>query len=248
MSEAAPLLMQIHDQFDVFDRYPYTDHSMISNIKISTRPQGYRVTTYPGGTGYGFDGLAIDLDTSEGMFSGDTPVRVETGRDYGPLMVLRVENVDETEDGALVTSGTIDIPVKREGLSLPGDPGFELFTELHDRIKTLKSPLREAIEVTGIKLDPTSFGFRESTGSTSFDHEQKKVTHHRTTAYDVAEDSMSVRIQLDATIRTNLGEEPSSVTAYRSGSLKQDGARFDLSMDALLTFSGLHSTVSKLYR
>jgi hypothetical protein len=247
MSEAAPLLQQVHDQFDTYDRYPYTDHSVISNIAITDRSMGYRVTTYPGGCGYGFDGFAIDLRTPNGMLSGDTPIRVETSRDYGGLMVLHVEEQAQDRDGLVTAHGTIDKPVACEGLTLPGDPGFELFAALHDQIQNLQTPLQDVVEVAGVNMYPISFDFKESTGSFSYDRDTKKVTHQRSTSYIVRDKDTSIEVNLDATVQTEVREEPNDIVVYRSGAIKHEGKEVMLDFDALLAFAGLHSTIRQLY-
>lgn len=247
MSEVSPVLQQIHDQFDVFDRYPYTDHSVISNIAIIDRPDGYRVTTYPGGSGYGYDGLAIDVNAPDGMLGGGSPSRVETSRDSGGLMTLSISEDIQERNGRLEVRGTLGALAAREGLTLPGDKGFELFSTLHDQLQGLRAPLQDAIEVAGHDVTPISFDFKESTGSTSYDHDAKKATHHRSTSYTVMSEDAPLRLKLDATTQTELREKPSGIVVYKAGLLEYKGEETALSFDALLAFSGLHSTIRKLY-
>lgn len=247
MSETVPLLQEIHDQFDTFDQYGYTDHSMISNIAIAHSPDGYRVTTYPGGCGYRFDGLAIDLTVPNGMFGGGAPTRVETSRDYGPLMVINVGGQTHHENGAVEIRGTLTSPAAREGLALPGDPGFELFAELHNRMQGLRAPLRNAVVAAGVAIEPMSFDFKESAGSCSYDHDAQIATHHRKATYLVQGRGPEVQVKLDATVQTPLREKPGSIVVYNAGSLTYEHREAPLSGDALLAFTGLHAAIRSLY-
>lgn len=246
MSEVAPILKQIHDEHDVYPRYGYTDHTKITKIEIASHPNGngYRITTYPGGSGFGFDGFAIDLSTQTGIFSDEIPSRVETSRDYGGLMVM---SVDEVAGGA-ISGGVISMPAAREGLLLPGDRGFELLTELHNQIRSLKEPIRDAIEVAGVTINPTEFNYSEYTGTSGPNQEKTARVHYRSSTYDVKDGNTHVQVELDATIETPFNEEPNPLVTYRSGLLTQEGRSHELSMDALVAFSGLHRAMGKLYR
>lgn len=249
MSESSPILMQIHDEFDTYERYPYTDHSLISNIRMASHPNGYRITTYPGGSGYGFDGFAIDVSAQAGIFSDIAPNRVETSRDYGGIMVFQVGDVHEDEDGITILDGTLDTPAAREGLVLPGDQGFELFTQLHHQLRNLKDPLKDSFEVAGVAINPTAFNFSESTGTSGPNKEGTARVHYRTSVYDAGDANNRARVTLDATQETEFTAKPSDLVVYRSGILEEEESQqpTELSMEALLAFSGLHGAISKLY-
>lgn len=251
MSESAPLLQQIHDGFDVYERYPYTDHSTITKIGITSADDTYRITTYPGGIGYGYDGLAIDVKARGGIFGEDEqPARVETSRDYGGLLIFDTQDVPEqNDDGLVIVGGTLSTPAKREGLLLPGDDGFELFTDLHRKLKALKAPLTEALQSSGIFLEPQLLQYHESTGNRSWNHDTELFVHHRSSKIEVTSDKDSFEFSLDGTEMNNLSENPASDMRYRAGVLEyQDGYRKDLATESLAAFSGLHKAMATLYR
>lgn len=254
MAETLPLLQQIHDQFDVYARYPYADHSMITKVDIQSGPNGYRLTTYPGGAGYGFDGLALDVEVPDGIFSQADPVRVEASRDHGKdLMVLNVESSSENEDGPMSITGTVGSFPAREGLVLPGDKGFDLFTDLHSRLRAFKEPLQDALKVAGINMVPTALGYNESTGFWSYDHERKIATHRRSSVYEVSSEHASAKVVLDGTVefngpvKTDSKSMADQLMVYRSGAAEALNQPTNISMEGLLAFSGLHSQLRKLY-
>jgi hypothetical protein len=247
MSEAVPLLQRIHDQFDVFEREPNTDHSVIRKIAITDRPGDYRVTTYPGGQGYGLDGFAIDVSTTNGMLGGGAPVKIEASRDYGPLLAWNVEEQVQLENDSVINSGTLGKLPAREALILPGDSGFELFAELHDQVQGLRAPLFDALTVADIPINPTSFDFKELTGTHTLNSTKDRVIHGHTTTYVVRDKSLSIQVNLDASRETKLSQMPSDVVVYHSGIVEYGGREAALSSHALLAFTGLHSAIRQLY-
>lgn len=247
MSEA--ILKKIHDTYDVYDRYPYTDHSMISSVNISSHPAGYVVTTYPGGLGTAFDGLRINVRARDGIFGSQLPHRVETSRDGG-LMTISVENI--SNDG--IMSGMIQgDPVKREGLALPDDPGFELFEELHEQLSNIKPEVAAVAGMCGLSQDPTIFNYRVSGGSVSFDHQRGVATHSRFDTYQIGSNqanSRPVSVILDATVQTAINKRPSQEVVYRKGRVHQgaDGRGVRLAEpEELIAFAGLNASIRKLY-
>lgn len=258
MTENTPTLQRIHDRFDTYERYPYTDHSMISKINIgATNPDRYTVTTYPGGCGSAYDGLVLDIEAAGGIFTDDAPARVQTSRDMGGLMVLSVEDATEDEE-TLELYGTVTNPPKIEGLVLPGDDGFELFAELQTKLAALQEPVESTISTLGINMRAQGLTYSETGGSTSFDHERKVTTHWRGLAMTVANADQTISVKLDGTSqepfsgRTIGSIEPPSLMVFRSGvaelTTSKSTERLEIGLESLVAFAGLHSQISELYR
>lgn len=144
MSERKPVLMSIHDRFDTFDRYPYTDHSVISRVKYSSREDGYTVKTYAGGLGNAYDGLVIDVQLESGK-----PVAAFLGRDWGGLMKLNIdaEEVMDPDSGLTKLTGKVDrLPQGTRVVVTAGQEGFALIQQLHDGLSGVRSNLNVMLQ------------------------------------------------------------------------------------------------------
>jgi hypothetical protein len=250
-----PILMNIHDQFDTYDRYPYTDHSEISRIAIASAMDGYRVTSYPGGIGNAYDGLVIDVKVPGGIFSDSEPVRAETSRDSGGLMVFTIGE-EQRDDDLIHATGTLTTPPKREGLLLPGDDGFGLISVMHEQIRALKEPVEQTVETLGIGVNATEFDIRQTGGSARYDHVNKVATFTRGSAMVVRSVEAEIGLDLDGTTQEPLGESISMsgdhLMVYKAGKADiTEGTHresFNLELDSLVAFAGLHSRIQQLYR
>lgn len=247
MTENSPTLMDIHDRFDIYPRYPHTDHSLISNIAIESLGDTYRITTYPGGTGTMFDGFVIDMNTPNGIFEAATPDSVQTSRNQGGMLIFTAQD-SIYEDGVITTTGTLSTPAAREGLILPGDDGFELFESLHEQVGSLKQPLQETLAVAGAEIEPVIFEYRANSGSSSYNHSAGTVRYKRLNSYRVGNGQQAVTVELDATVEVPMGERPDSQLFFQSGTMEQGAELSALSMEALLAFTGLQQTLQTLYR
>jgi hypothetical protein len=248
MLNNSSILKQLHDRFDVYDRYPHTDHSVISGIAIKSKPNGYRITTYPGGIGTAYDGFAIDVHANGQMFEDITPTRAETSRDRGGLMELRIENSSVDDRGYIALHGTVGTPAAREGLILPEDEEFSLIEEMHDQIKKIREPLHRALGAAGMSMNPISFNMHEWGKSQHYDHKRNKTTRQSFTTYEVSDDSGVAVFGLDGTVNTNIGEEPSPWVAYSRGiHANHVNEEAHLPVEALIAFSGVSNIIKRLY-
>jgi hypothetical protein len=263
MGSESPILQQIHDRFDTYERYPYTDHSVIINADITSSESGYSIKTYPGGIGYAFDGFVIDVQADGGLFGENGLSRVETSRDFGGLMGTSVEDERITDEGLIAIQGTaVNLP-KREGLLLPGDEGFEMFETLHREIQTIKPILAETIALVQTEIKPEIVVFKHKSGG---DGPGPKGTKTRKfygeTKIEVQDRSGNqLNVALDSTNLVGYDDprqalslkEPEQVV-YRAGKATLRYGRSqtqqirDLDILALTAFSGLHSQIQKLYR
>ena len=259
MAEISPILMRIHDSFDTYDRYPHTDHSVISNIAIRSSANAYAVTTYPGGYGTAFD--AFNLAVNVPIFGSDEPSRVETGRDSGGLMRLEIypEEVATNEAGAATLTGTLSEIPKIEGLVLPGDQGFELFPELHKKLQAIQPILEALLEpMCNVEIHPAMLSMRHKVGVSSFDLETRARTDHKSSIYEVTdlESGQVVRVELDATEHSERkgtanddGRSPTQMK-YTTGSVKTEGTLVGeqpLDDETLLGFTALQHDIASLY-
>lgn len=143
MIDQDPILLQIHDQFDDFDRYPYTDHSVISRIRFSEQSGGFKVKTYAGGIGNAYDGLVIAVREQDG-----SPKVAYLGRDWGGLMRISIESerLVDSVSGLTEMKGTIEGEVTSDWkVVTPDEPGFELFKKLSEQIAPIRQDLRNLL-------------------------------------------------------------------------------------------------------
>lgn len=197
--------MQVHDRFDVFERYSYTDHSRISKIAVAASADAYDITTYPGGYGFGFDGLRVSADVP--IFGEAAPSRVETSRDSGELLINFNQGTPDAIDAAEMlriarADGGINEVPKIETLTLPGDPGFDLFIELHAKLQKVHPVLLEALEPLCGRILPNTLKVRHKIGGTKYNHEERLMINERSSLLgvgDLATGGTEIIVELDAT-------------------------------------------------
>ena len=177
------VLKEIHDKFDTFGRYRYTDHSVISKIKIVRTSAGqYVITTYSGGIGF-----AIELNGIEKIIGSSPPNQVIVSRDYGPSLFLNVESVDE---GRLIElSDTVGQPPIENVYVERGNPDYGLFDILHTEIQGLQPTLSMLLRANNRAARGVAHFQVDSTGSTSFDHVKKIATFHREETVMIADEA-----------------------------------------------------------
>lgn len=256
MAENKPLLLEIHDQFDTFPRYPHTDHSKITKMDLTSTKDAYEVTTNPGGIGWAYDAFHIELDVP--VFSEQDPERVNTGRTSEGLMYFaQTQEPEVAESGIAITKGTLSGVPRREGLVLSGDPGFELFIELHRRVRALAAEFKELAEVFAPGITPDCIGLKHKFGAVSTKGGVK--IERKNSVFEFAQtDVISVKVELDATQRTKVERgngwitgASSPVMTYTGGTAEVAGEGRDtiisLGVDEVLAFTALQAKVSELY-
>ncbi|MEK6940519.1 MAG: hypothetical protein AABW49_01310 [Nanoarchaeota archaeon] len=185
------VLKEIHDKFDTFGRYRYTDHSVISKIKIVRTSAGqYVITTYPGGIGSAFDALAIEFNGIEKIIGSSPPNQVIVSRDYGPSLFLNVESAESVDEGRLIEmSGTVEQPPIENVYVERGNPDYGLFDILHTEIQGLQPTLSMLLRANNRAARGVAHFQVDSTGSTSFDHVKKIATFHREETVMIADEA-----------------------------------------------------------
>ena len=243
--------------YDKFNRHPvtdsYADYSRIGRIGIASNKNAYRIVAHPGRT---ILGLNIDITVPGGIFSKGAPTRVETSPNFGSLVGMKV---DESSQGANIGTkrGELAQPPATEVLLLPGDEGFELFTQLHTQVSALEPIVGDTIATAGIVLDPTLLGVSdENSGTQMLDPLTGGTIHCRDLRYQVGNASGNTfRATLDGSVITPGGvqigrkEHPNgSLPVFRSGTYRVD-AQPDrpLNFDSLIAFSGLQCAIQELY-
>jgi hypothetical protein len=265
MSAQRPVIQQIRDRFDHFGD-TIGDRSTTSSIKITPRPDGYAVTSYPNGT-YGFEGFTLDVRVPQGMFNEAGPTRVELSREKDGLMRFSIQETAE-EQGMMAIRGAIEPAVARESLMLPGDPGFELFDQLHAELAARRTVVADAIGTLGVILEPTSFTYHSQVQSAGrYDHQNRIATHERKATLEVsgmhaeAADHMHASIELDGSQTApmpddyrNVNWPPEYPMVFRAGTIGVGWAtgslyvRRELGDESLMAFAALHANFATLYR
>jgi len=218
-----PILMRIQT-FDVYEQDPDVDYSMISGIKISDRPDGYRLTTYPGGNISACDGLAIDVKSPGGIFSNQSPDAATISRDLGEL-----------------------ISPATEGLVLPSDSSFKLIDELHRRIQAYKSPLCAAMSIAGVHIEPDSFTLQDT--EETICHVKNRAKHSKVAVFGVSDSENDVVFNLDSTVYTKKRKRSSNVVSYDAGTVElSNHGSYKMPADARLAFSALRNSIRNLYQ
>lgn len=260
------ILKEIHDKFDTFPRYPYSDHSLVDRIKISTslKTGNYEITTFPGGCGSAYDGFVIELCGVEQLIGGDEPRTVKVGRNYGGLIALNIDAVEPQEDGMVVLNGTVagEMP-NEEGSIAPSQSDYVLFKRLHAEIQEFRPTLQRLLDmfIPG-KEDVAHFEFDFTGGSVGYDYDKKIATHvlgSKILVSDIAK-RRAVYVNLDATARVPFGEEIGDFV-YRKGDFlstvpkpvepgitKLELVTTPLTQEQLQAFTSLHNELKKLYQ
>lgn len=268
MTVRRPVMQEIRDRFDHFGK-TIGDRSQTSSIKIVRQPYGYAITSYPKGT-YGFEGFTADVHAPEGIFGNAGPTRVEMSREKDGLLWLQAE--ESTEDfGRMTVRGRVAPQAARESLALPGDPGFELFDQLHAELAARRTVVADAIGTLGVTIEPATLAYHSQVSSIGrYNYEKRVATHERRTTLTVtgmhaeAADYMIADIELDGSQTAPLpgkGEPltdtqwpPEYPMMFRSGVIGASWAtgslyvRRELGDESLTAFAGLHASFATLYR
>lgn len=257
-----PILQQIQDKFDVYEQVSDFAGSDIYRIGIDSSENGYEIVAYRGG----YDGLRLAIEAEGGIFGTAGPKRVETSKDYGEVLLVNFEEPSSSMvDGSI--KGTISKPAAREGLILPGDEGFELFTALHEKIQGIKFPIQLACDmvVPHLMEEPKTFAL-EDEDLGHWNHGDGTWTHKKTSEYRIADErgeKIVVFLHADALVEDEdqeMYEEFEDRYIYTSGGARiEEGDSFDISIfkprnelarlfgGALSDFSYLHGKIEDLY-
>ncbi len=246
----------VKEIYDRFDRNPvkdrHADYSRIGQMSIEGHANGYRLVARPGNT---LLGMNIDVTVPGGIFSTQKPTKVETSPNFGGLKPMKT--TPSESPGSM--KGKMDSLPAVEGLTLPGDPNFDLFFDLHEQVSRLKSLVADAIATMRLSMEPLDFSLAEKSGKRVYSQATDSCTWHRKVTYDVTSiDYSSIRFELDGSIVTpgsvNLkapapdGILPGTLPVFREGAAQLGAqAREELSLDTLLAFSSLQSSIEKIY-
>jgi hypothetical protein len=255
MNIEAPILQRIHDKFDTYRRYPYTDHSVITSADINSNRNGYMIKTYPGGCGSGYDGFEMNIKAEEGIFGEKGPQLVTTGRNNGGLITMQFESLTLTKDGLIQAEGKISkIPAKM-GLIFPNDEGFKLFEELHQKLQGLRQIMAQTANLIQSGINLTTLTFKDRGGGARYDYDKKTITESGSTLFEVSNDSGDyITADFDSTQIIPFAEEKKPVELiYCAGKAKVKYGNLkpeikDLDPTALTVFKSLHDEVEKLYK
>lgn len=266
MSEQKPLIQEIHDRFDHFGT-TIGNSACTSSIKIACNRQGYSVTAYPQNT-YGYEGFTMEITAPEGIFGDAAPTKVEMSREKDEGMRINFDEVIAEGRGSLTAFVKVEPHAAREGLVLPGDPGFELFDQLHSELAARRSVVREAIGTLGIDAAPLWLQYTSQNWSVGhYDHDNKLATHERATLIEVDArddaiiDNVNIQIKLDGS-RTvpMLGGHTSAVfppeypMVFCTGKGEANWEstykvkHLEANDTALMSFAALHASFARLYR
>jgi hypothetical protein len=236
--------------YDRFDRHPvtdsYADYSKIGHITIACSGDRYRLVAYPGRT---ILGLNIDITAPGGIFGSSAPEKVETSPNFGGLARVDPEEPLENAETTDTRRGTLSRPPAAENLILPGDPGFELFDQLHAQVGALKSVITKTVATTGITIEPAQLQMHGRTGIQMHDYATGSTKHVRSRNYEITSiDDYVFATELDGSVVAPQGVEPSSVPVFRAGNYSLDGQHpQSLALDSLVAFSGLEVAIQRLY-
>ena len=274
MTETIPLVQAIRDRFELEDQRPiFSDPAITSGIAIDSTADSYKIVVYPR-LEYGYEGFAFSAQVPEGIFGEAPPTRIETTFDNAGVMKFEAagkEVVSEPdENGVSFVSQEIRIgpPQNREGLILPGDPGFELFEQLQAELAALKAPVADAMATLGVSIDPQTLYLYEPQkhgASYSYDsnHNRQTTTLNRATRVSASsENCMIYTVDLDASVRYPeealkaglIKKEEDPPMVYQSGtaySWRRGEGMVNLpklGIESLAAFSGLYAVVRRLYR
>lgn len=266
MTQRRPVIQEIRDRFDHFDE-TIGNRARTSSIKITSNRRGYAVTSYPEGT-YGYEGFTVDVHAPQGVFGEQGPTRVEMAREADGVMRVTFGDVTTDEDGRTLANAKVEPRAAREGLILPGDPGFELFDQLHAELAARRTVVADTLGTLGINANPTGLKYTsQATSAGRYDHENKVATHERETLIEIdginaaASDRVYTHIKLDGSLtapmpRGHLSAEfpPEDPMVFRGGEAVADWElsyrheRLQVGDEALLAFAGLHASFAELYR
>lgn len=254
-----PILLAIHNRFQKSQPEPHTDHSVISRVQFRALDfPGYHLTTFPGGISMaaGMDTLVMRVE-AKGVFDPTPPTRIEIGRNLGRPPTLDARDIR-------VTDGRIDISQRRftqpdlAELVLPGDPGFELFEELHKQIQTLKAPLTEAVGLVCPNVDPYCFDLEDIRDMPAIDAKSDTVVYRSSSRLNVESSPAStVEVLLDAApeyfVASGLVTEPlPDYSEYVSGRAQIDSLSERrlkrLGEGELAAFARFHKAIETLYK
>jgi hypothetical protein len=229
-----PILQAIHDKFDTFPRYQYTRHDEISQITFHSTDKGYKLTTYPEGSGRGFDGFTIDAKTNGngGLFGENPPTHIETYRSSSVESVFPQTRVEK--------------------LVLPGDEGYELFEELQSQVRALKPLITDTMTLVVPEHSAASTFYKKKGGDIIYDRE-RRVSIIDTAVYMQETDALGKKILvgLDASLEIPFGqEEPKNKrTIFRGGWVEKGGTkRIPLADEEVIAFNDVQLQIDKLYK
>jgi hypothetical protein len=240
----APVLQRIHGEFYTYARSPNMDHTSLSRALIQSMAGGYRIVTNPHGRGNAFEGLALDVTATDGLFGEALPTKVEVSHDTS--CTVRQGQTSRPKVATAVGSGPYNTepldPPEEKRVVRSGDPGFDLFAELHAGLGPISPMLQQVLD--RISPDVPTADVKMHDSITSLADGKPGMVHHST--------NLEIRRQIGGDVRAGASfaapTRPSLPWEYRSGQAfrwEQDPESLDRS--TLLALSGLHVAVSSLY-
>jgi len=247
----------VKEIYDRFDRHPLTDtaadYSHIGYMDIRSARNGYRLIPHVGNSVLGMN---IDIAVPNGIFSTAAPTKVETSPNFGGLGKIEVK--DSSQVGT--TTGVIGSAPAVEGLLLPGDQGFDLFTDLHKQVSALKPIVAGAMKSLCYDIELQSFDLEETSGKRLYHRSTGETEWERNIYYQIAStDHVTFGLRLDGSVITSSsdmhvdapipdGIKPGSQPVFRAGEYSRGaGARSTMPMESLVAFSGMQHAIEQLY-
>lgn len=218
------ILKEIHDTFDIFPKCSYTDHSFIDRILIKKSPTtgNYVITTFPGGCGSAFDGLAIEMGSVGQLFGDHGPHYVNISRDLGETLVLNLSSAVSDDNGGVKLEGTIPLEVLTQARYIGNeDPDFILFERLYTEIQHFRPTLQRLLTAYMPNTSEVAHFEFDFTDSLSYKSNHKTTDVGKDKVFIADEQEKGIYVELDATRIISDGEPGYKYLNYQRGILKK---------------------------